>query len=51
MITADVLTRSGSHSGERKKPDIVLVHGDTSTTFSAALAFYHRIPVGHVEAD
>jgi len=33
------------------KPDIVLVHGDTTTTFSAALAcFYRKIPVGHVEA-
>ena len=39
----DVLTKS--------KPDMVLVHGDTTTTFSASLAsFYLKIPVGHVEA-
>lgn len=35
----------------KEKPDLVLVHGDTSTTFVAALAsFYERIHVGHVEA-
>lgn len=36
---------------EKAKPDIVLVHGDTTTTFATALAcFYQQIPVGHVEA-
>ena len=36
---------------KEQKPDIVLVHGDTSTSFVAALAaFYNQVPVGHVEA-
>ena len=36
---------------EQLKPDMILVHGDTSTTFAGALsAFYHKVQVGHVEA-
>ncbi len=49
-ITAKVLTGLGAVLREAK-PDVVLVHGDTTTTFAAALAaFYEKIPVGHVEA-
>jgi UDP-N-acetylglucosamine 2-epimerase (non-hydrolysing) len=49
-ITGLILTRIQSILNEYK-PDIVLVHGDTSTTFASSLAaFYQKIPVGHVEA-
>ena len=51
---SDVTTRVLNGLGgvfEEAKPDLVLVHGDTTTTFSAALAaFYAKISVGHVEA-
>ena len=52
LSTIAVKALSGLESVlEQSRPDLVLVHGDTSTTFVAALAaFYHRIPVGHVEA-
>lgn len=49
-ITESVLLRTRDVL-ERERPDVVLVHGDTSTAFAAALAgFYLQIPVGHVEA-
>lgn len=49
-ITSKCLTGMDDVLNEAK-PDLVLVHGDTSTTFAGALAaFYHQIPVGHVEA-
>lgn len=49
-ITANILNSIKSVL-EIEKPDVVLVHGDTSTTFVTALAcFYLHIPVGHVEA-
>ena len=49
-ITTGVLNRIGEVL-ERVSPDVVLVHGDTSTAFATALAcFYRRIAVGHVEA-
>jgi UDP-N-acetylglucosamine 2-epimerase (non-hydrolysing) len=49
-ITVNILTRIREVL-EEVQPDVVLVHGDTSTTFVTALAcFYLQIPVGHVEA-
>lgn len=49
-IAAKTLTGMDEVFGELR-PDLVLTHGDTSTGFAATLAaFYHKIPVGHVEA-
>lgn len=49
-ITTNILNRIGEVLDE-VKPDVVLVHGDTSTTFVTALAcFYKQIAIGHVEA-
>lgn len=49
-ITSDVL-KGVSEVLEKEQPDIVLVHGDTTTSYASALAaFYKGIPVGHVEA-
>lgn len=49
-VTTNILERIKAVL-ETEKPDVVLVHGDTSTTFVTALAcFYLQIPVGHVEA-
>ena len=49
-LTADVLLKM-KDVYDSAKPDVVLVHGDTTTSMAAALsAFYAKIPVGHVEA-
>lgn len=49
-ITTEILTRMGTVI-EKERPDLILVHGDTTTSFATALAaFYHGVPVGHVEA-
>ena len=49
-VTVNILKKM-KYVLEEEEPDIVLVHGDTSTTFVTALAcFYLQIPVGHVEA-
>ena len=49
-LTARAVTQLDRFLAERK-PELLLVQGDTTTAFAAALtAFYHRVPVGHVEA-
>jgi len=49
-VTTIVLTKMRSVL-QQEKPDVVLVHGDTSTTFATSLACYYlQVPVGHVEA-
>lgn len=49
-VTTSIITKIKAVL-EQEKPDIVLVHGDTTTTFATALScFYLQIPVGHVEA-
>ncbi len=49
-ITANIL-KNLDKILKKEHPDFILVHGDTTTTFAAALsAFYHKIPFGHVEA-
>ena len=49
-ITTDVISGM-SDIYDKERPDIVLVHGDTTTSYAASLAaFYKNIPVGHVEA-
>ena len=49
-VTSRIITNLSAILDE-VKPDLILVHGDTTTTFSAALSgFYHQVSVGHVEA-
>lgn len=49
-ITTDILGKMNSVL-EKEQPDMVLVHGDTTTSFAVALsAFYKQIPIGHIEA-
>lgn len=51
---SDITTRVLTHLDQvitTTKPDVILVHGDTTTTFAASIsAFYHQVPLGHVEA-
>lgn len=50
FITTDILKKMDDII-EIEHPDLILIHGDTTTSFAAALAgFYHKIPLGHVEA-
>ena len=50
QVTSRIITNLSAILDE-VKPDLILVHGDTTTTFSAALSgFYHQVSVGHVEA-
>lgn len=50
QITSSVILKLGSIIDD-ERPDIVLVHGDTTTTFAASVsAFYHKTAIGHVEA-
>lgn len=49
-LTTGVLSGMDEILG-KEKPDLILVQGDTTTTFTSALAaFYHKIPIGHIEA-
>lgn len=49
-ITIDVIQKLDGIL-DKDRPDIVLIHGDTATTFAASIsAFYHKITIGHVEA-
>ncbi len=49
-VTSECLIKTGEII-EKEKPDIVLVQGDTTTTFAAALAaYYNKVKIGHVEA-
>ena len=50
-LTARILEAIGHQVMNTVRPDMVIVQGDTTTTMAAALAaFYHKVPVGHVEA-
>ncbi|MFW3612475.1 non-hydrolyzing UDP-N-acetylglucosamine 2-epimerase [Staphylococcus caprae] len=49
-LTSNVLTKLDSII-KKEQPDLILVHGDTTTTFAGSLsAFYNQLPIGHVEA-